>query len=394
MKTIRDLDLDNKTVIVRCDFNVPIKDGIVVDDTRVKAALPTINYLLSKNCKIILLSHLGRIKTEEDKTKYSLKPVHKCLSNLLNRKILFSSATSGTLLSDMVASLKNQDILLVENTRYEDLEGNKESGNDIKLASTWASMGDAFINDAFGTLHRAHASNVGLASLLPSGIGLLVEDELRHLELLDDPKRPYVVLLGGAKVVDKIGVIQQLVKKADHILIGGGMAFTFLKAKGLEVGKSLVDEGHLATCKKIMHDYPDKIILPEDVVVSTSMEDTSLAKTIAIDQFEKDEQGLDIGPKTVATFAPFLHEANTIVWNGPLGYFEKKPYDEGTKSVLNVLQTVSADVIIGGGDTVTAAKQFGFDNRNSYLSTGGGATLCYLEGKDLPGLTAIMKEGK
>lgn len=394
MKTIKDMDLNNKTVIIRCDFNVPIDNGMVTDDTRIKAALPTINYALERNCKIILLSHLGRIKTEDDKSKYSLKPIQDRLEILLKHEVLFSKATSGPALNSMVSQLKVGEILLVENTRYEDLPSPKESHNDQTLAKNWAALGDVFINDAFGTLHRNCASTVGIATYLPSAVGLLIENELEHLKIVDKPVHPYVVLLGGAKVVDKIGVIEELIKKADHILIGGGMAFTFLKAKGYEVGLSLVDDEHLSFCTQLLKEYPDKIVLPVDVIVNTSMKNATGAREITIDQFTEKEQGFDIGSETILQFSHILQDAKTVVWNGPVGCFEQPPYDQGTRKILEKLEDIPAKIILGGGDTVAAAKKFGYNNKNSHLSTGGGATLCYLEGKDLPGLVAIMKEEK
>ena len=306
MKTIRDFDLLNKKVIIRVDFNVPIKDGVILDDNRIVMALDTINYALDNGAKVILLSHLGRVKNLEDKNSKSLKIVVDRLSKLLNRKILFSTETRGNNLENMINSMKNGDVLLVENTRFEDLDGKKESGNDKELGEYWASLGDIFINDAFGTAHRAHASNVGIASNLESGIGFLMEKELNVLNsVLNNPKRPYAVILGGAKVNDKIGVINSLVKKADYILIAGGMCYTFLHALGYNIGSSLLDSDSIDYCKDLLAKYKDKIILPVDNIVSSGIDskDTTL---VNIDSIPSDKMGLDIGVKTIELFESVL----------------------------------------------------------------------------------------
>ena len=269
MKTIKDINIENKKVLIRCDFNVPIKEGKIVDDTRIVSSLQTINYCLEQNAKVILFSHLGRVKEEADLEKNNLAPVAIRLSELLNREVKFIAKTRGEELETAVKNMNNQDIILVQNTRYEDLDGKKESKNDEELGKYWASLGDVFINDAFGTIHRAHASNVGIATNLPSAFGFLIEKELSALSALDNPEHPFIVILGGAKVADKIGVIDNLVKKADKIMIGGGMAFTFLKAKGYETGKSLIDEENLEFCTNVLKDYGDKIVLPIDVAVTT-----------------------------------------------------------------------------------------------------------------------------
>ena len=269
MKTIKDVNLENKKVLIRCDFNVPKKKKKIVDDTRITAALPTIQYALDNNAKVILFSHLGRVKEEADLTKNNLAPVAKRLEELLNKAVTFVDETRGKKLETAIANMNNKDIILVQNTRYEDLDGKKESKNDPELGAYWASLGDIFVNDAFGTIHRAHASNVGIASNIESCIGFLIEKELAALKELDNPAHPFVVVLGGAKVADKIGVIENLVKKADKILIGGGMAFTFLKAEGYEIGNSLLDEENIEFCKKIVEEYPEKIVLPVDAAVTT-----------------------------------------------------------------------------------------------------------------------------
>lgn len=386
MKTIKDFALEGKKVIIRCDFNVPIKNKEIVDDTRIKESLKTINYALEHNAKVILLSHLGRVKEESDLEKNTLYPVCVRLSELLNCPIIFSKETRGKELKEKVNNLKEQEVLLIENTRYEDLDGKKESGNDEDLALEWASLGDIFINDAFGTAHRSHASNVGIMKHLPSGIGFLIEKELNALSVLDNPERPYVVILGGAKVKDKIGVIENLVEKADSILIGGGMAFTFIKACGYSIGKSLLDEENIDFCKKIMNEYKDKIVLPVDVIVNNDLSSTTTSNIVLTLDINNDDMGLDIGPKTIELFKEKLKDAKTIVWNGPLGAYEIEAYRKGTEKVLEYITSIDAKTILGGGDIVAAANSLGYKDKVTHSSTGGGATLEYLEGKILPGL--------
>ena len=382
MKTIRDFDLNNKKVIIRVDFNVPIKDGIITDDTRIKESLKTINYAIENNAKVILMSHLGRIKEESDKLKNTLKPVSIRLSELLNKQVIFVPTTRGSELENAINNLNNGDVLLMENTRFEDLPDKKESKNNEELGKYWASLGDIYINDAFGTAHRAHASNVGIASNLESGIGFLIEKELDNLlPAINNPSRPFTVILGGAKVSDKIGVIENLVKKADYILIGGGMAFTFLKAKGMEIGKSLLDEESIDFCKKILSENESKIILPIDVVTEL--------KECFITDITKDETGLDIGSKTVKLFKQYLDNSKTIIWNGPVGMFEEDRYSNGTKGICEILKNINATKIAGGGDTASAVKNFGYEEVFTHISTGGGASLELLEGKVLPGIDII-----
>ncbi len=387
MKTIKDLDITGKKVIIRCDFNVPIKDGEIVDDTRIKESLPTIKYCLDKDSKIILLSHLGRVKEEADLKKNDLSPVAKRLAELLKQDIIFSEETRGSDLEDTINSMECGEILLIQNTRYEDLDGKKESSNDMELGKYWASLGDVFINDAFGTIHRAHASNVGIASNLTSCIGFLVEKELNALKELDNPPHPYIVILGGAKVSDKIGVIENLVKKCDKILIGGGMAFTFLKAKGCEIGKSLLDEENIDFCKKVLKDYSDKIILPIDFAVTN--EYTNDEKYRVKEELSSDEMGLDLGDKSIKLFESNLKDASIVMWNGPLGVYEFDKYKKSTNEILKYLTDKNIKTILGGGDIVAASANAGFKNKVYHASTGGGATLEYLEGKKLPGLEII-----
>ena len=389
MKTIKDMDLENKKVLIRCDFNVPMKEGKIVDDTRITAALPTIQYALDNNAKVILFSHLGRVKEEADLEKNNLEPVAKRLEELLNQKVTFINKTRGEELENAINNMKDKDVILVQNTRYEDLDGKKESKNDPELGKYWASLGDVFVNDAFGTIHRAHASNVGIASNLDSCIGFLIEKELNALKELDNPQHPFVVVLGGAKVADKIGVIENLVKKADKILIGGGMAFTFLKAEGYEIGNSLLDEENIEFCKNIIKDYDGKIVLPVDVAVTTEYSEKEEYKTKDITDIEYNEMGLDIGPKTVEVFENYLKDSKVAVWNGPLGVYEFEKYKKGTNDLLQYVVDNNIKIILGGGDIVAAASTSGYKDKVYHASTGGGATLEYLEGKTLPGLEAI-----
>lgn len=389
MKTIKDINLENKKVLIRCDFNVPMKEGKIVDDTRITAALPTIQYALDNNAKVILFSHLGRVKEEADLAKNNLAPVAKRLEELLNQSVTFIEETRGEKLENAINNMKEKDVILVQNTRYEDLDGKKESKNDPELGKYWASLGDVFVNDAFGTIHRAHASNVGIASHLDSCIGFLIEKELTALEELDNPEHPFIVVLGGAKVADKIGVIENLVKKADKILIGGGMAFTFLKAEGYEIGNSLLDEENIDFCKSIVKEYPNKIVLPVDVAVTTEYSEKEEYKVKDISDLEYNEMGLDIGPNTESLFENYLKDAKIAVWNGPLGVYEFEKYKQGTNHVLQFIVDNNIKVILGGGDIVAAASTSGYKDKVYHASTGGGATLEYLEGKTLPGLEAI-----
>lgn len=389
MKTVKDLNIENKKVIIRCDFNVPIKDGIIVDDTRIKGALETINYCLAKNCKVILMSHLGRIKEESDLEKNDLSPVAKRLSELLNQDVIFSKKTRGKELETIVENMKVKDVLLIQNTRYEDLDGKKESKNDSELGAYWASLGDFFINDAFGTIHRAHASNVGIATNIPSAIGFLIEKELAALSILDNPEHPFVVVLGGAKVSDKIGVIENLVTKADKILIGGGMAFTFLKAQGIEIGKSLLDEENISFCKNILDKYNDKILLPIDVAVTNEYTNDENYRLRNINDISEDEMGLDIGQKTLELFKKNITSAAIVIWNGPLGVYEFSKYKENTDELLKYIVDNNIKTILGGGDIVAAATTAGYKDKIYHVSTGGGATLKYLEGKKLAGIESI-----
>ena len=391
MKTIKDLDIKNKKVIIRCDFNVPLKDGKITDDNRIVGALPTIKYAIDQNAKVILMSHLGRVKEEKDLKENSLEPVAKRLEELLDKKVIFVNATRGEELETAINNMNDGDVLLMQNTRYEDLDGKKESGNDPELGAYWASLGDVYINDAFGTVHRAHASNVGIATNKKglSGAGFLVEEEMNALSVLENPERPFVVILGGAKVSDKIGVIQNLVQKADKILIGGGMAFTFLKAQDKNIGKSLLDEENIDFCKDILSKYSDKIVLPTDFAITNEYTDKEEYRQKPIDEFQDNEMGLDIGKESIKLFEENLKDAKTVIWNGPLGVYEFDAYRKGTFEILKYLVDNNIKTILGGGDVVAAATACNMKDKVYHASTGGGSTLEYLEGKVLPGIDSI-----
>lgn len=388
-KTIKDYELSGKKVIIRCDFNAPIEKGVIKDESRILKSLKTIKYALRKGAKVILMSHLGRIKSEEDKEKYTLKPVALNLEKHLKRKVTFINETRGKNLEEAVKNMKNKDIILIENTRFEDLEGKKESNNDKNLGKYWASLGDIFINDAFGTIHREHASNVGIATNLPNGIGFLVEEEIKKLnKLINKPKKPYIIVLGGAKVSDKIGVIENLIKKADYILISGGMSFTFLKAAGFNIGDSILEKEKIPFCNKMLEKYPDKIILPIDVITAKELKANVKTHERFINEIE-DEMGLDIGPKTVKLFKQYLNDAKTIFLNGPAGCFEIKEFSKGTKEILKIIAESKAYTVVGGGDSIRAVKEFKVEDKISHISTGGGASLAYLEEIKLKALSVI-----
>ncbi len=390
MKLITEADVKGKKVIVRVDFNVPIKDGNITDDNRIVESLKTIEYAIDNGAKVILMSHLGRVKTIEDKESNTLEPVAFRLSELLNKEVVFVDETRGSLLEEEINKLEDGQVLLMENTRFEDLDGKKESSNDPELGKYWASLADIYINDAFGTSHREHASNVGIATHLPNGIGFLIEKELDNLELaVNNPERPFTVILGGSKVSDKIGVIKNLVNKADYILIGGGMMFTFLKALGYEIGKSILDEESLDFCKEILDEHPNKIILPVDCVCATELSDDVDSRVCKITNILDNELGLDISHGTIDLFKTYLNESKVIVWNGPVGAFEYNNFSFGTKSILELLSTLDSKVIIGGGDTAAAAIEFGYKDSFTHISTGGGASLELLEGKKLPAIEII-----
>lgn len=391
-KTIKDYELMGKKVIIRCDLNVPIKDGIITDDTRIKASLKTISYALNNGAKIILMSHLGKINKVADLEKNNLYPVSIRLSELLGKKVLFSNETRGRDLENMVNCLHNGEVLLIQNTRYEDLNGKKESGCDLELAKYWASLGDIFINDAYGTCHRKHASNVGIGSYLPNGLGFLVEDEISKIDnIINDDTHPFMVIMGGAKVSDKIKVIENLIYKCDKLLIGGGMAYTFLLAKGYNIGSSLVDNESIDFCKNILKSYANKILLPIDNLVATSI-DSDKYKIKDIDDMNDNEIGLDIGPKTIDLFTFNLKDAKRLIINGPMGLFENTNYVNGTKAIYDYIIANNIKTLVGGGDSASSVNNLSQPDKFYHISTGGGATLEYLEGTELPGISVINEK--
>ena len=390
-KVVTDLDVAGKKVLVRADFNVPMKDGAITNDNRIVQALPTINYLIENNAKVILFSHLGKVKTEEDKAKLSLKPVADRLAELLGKEVTFVPETRGEALETAIAALKDGDVLVFENTRFEDVDGKKESKNDAELGKYWSSLGDLFVNDAFGTAHRAHASNVGIASNLESAAGFLMEKEIKFIGgAVDEPIRPFVAILGGAKVSDKIGVIKHLLNKADKVLIGGGMAYTFMKAQGLEIGKSLLEADKVELAKELLESAGDKLVLPIDAKMVHEFGNDGEITIAENDAFPADQMALDIGPASVELFTKELEGAKTVVWNGPMGVFELSNFAQGTIGVCEAIAKLNdAVTIIGGGDSAAAAMQLGFADDFTHISTGGGASLEYLEGKELPGVASI-----
>lgn len=384
MKKVKDFNVENKTVILRCDLNVPIKNGKIIDDTKIKSSLKTLNYLLENNAKVIIMSHLGRVKTIEDKEKNDMRIVYKRLKELTKYTINFIDTTTPSKISRVMKKINYGEAILIQNTRYEDIRGKKESGCNERLGKNWSKLGDIFINDAFATIHRKHASNYGIAKNIKSGIGFLIEEELNNLNKLDNPKRPYTVIMGGSKISDKLGIVKSLIRQTDYLLIGGAMAFTFLKAQGYNIGKSMYEEDEINHCKYLLSHYKDRIILPTDFYGSN--EEKEKEKQLQkVGNIEDDFIGKDIGKESVKKFKNILKESNTVFWNGPLGMYENELYQEGTKEVLKQLKKVET-AIIGGGDIVGCASILGLTNDLSHVSTGGGATLKYLESHFQPGL--------
>ena len=390
-KTVKDVELNGKKVLVRVDFNVPMKDGKITNDNRIVAALPTIKYILENGGRAILFSHLGKIKSEEDKASKSLRPAAERLAELLGKDVKFIPETRGAELEAAIAELKDGEVLMFENTRFEDLDGKKESKNDPELGKYWASLGDIFVNDAFGTAHRAHASNVGISANLEAVAGFLLEKEIEFIGgAVDAPQRPMVAILGGAKVSDKIGVIENLLDKADKVLVGGGMMFTFLKAQGKNIGKSLCEEDKLELAKALLEKGGDKLVLPIDTVAAKEFSNDTEFRVVSVDALADDEMGLDVGPATVELFSNVLKDAKTVVWNGPMGVFEMSNFAKGTIGVCEAIANLEGAItIIGGGDSAAAAMQLGYADKFSHISTGGGASLEYLEGKELPGVASL-----
>ncbi|NLK62838.1 MAG: phosphoglycerate kinase [Fusobacteria bacterium] len=399
-KTVTDIEVRGKKVLMRVDFNVPIKEGIITDDTRIKAALPTIKHVIDNGGKAILLSHLGRVKVDADKVKGTLAPIAKRLEELIGKNVKFVANTRGEEVEKAASSLKDGEIMMIENTRFEDVLNNevvkKESKNQKELGEYWASLGDVFVNDAFGTAHRAHASNVGIASNLETVAGFLMEKEIKFIGgVVDAPEKPLVAILGGAKVSDKIGVIESLLDKADKIMIGGAMMFTFFKAQGKNTGTSLVEEDKVELAKELMGKAKSKgveLLLPVDTVVAKEFKNDTEFKTVSVDNIEEGWMGLDVGAKTVEVFSKALDGAKTVVWNGPMGVFEMENYAKGTIGVCEAIAGLDAITIIGGGDSAAAAEQLGYADKFTHISTGGGASLEYLEGKELPGIAAIANK--
>ena len=395
--TVKDVELKGKKVLVRVDFNVPVKDGVITNDNRITAALPTIKYILEQGGRAILFSHLGRVKEEADKEGKSLAPVAADLAAKLGQEVTFlPGVTRGAELEAAINALEDGQVLLVENTRYEDVDGKKESKNDPELGKYWASLGDGiFVNDAFGTAHRAHASNVGISANVEKAVaGFLLENEIAYIqEAVEAPERPFVAILGGSKVSDKIGVIENLLEKADKVLIGGGMTYTFYKAQGIEIGNSLVEEDKLDVAKALLEKANGKLILPVDSKEANAFADYTEVKDTEGEAVDPGFLGLDIGPKSIAKFDQELTGAKTVVWNGPMGVFENPDFQAGTIGVMDaIVKQPGVKSIIGGGDSAAAAINLGRADKFSWISTGGGASMELLEGKVLPGLAALTEK--
>ena len=395
--TVKDVELKGKKVLVRVDFNVPVKDGVITNDNRITAALPTIKYILEQGGRAILFSHLGRVKEEADKAGKSLAPVAADLAAKLGQDVTFlPGVTRGAELEAAINALEDGQVLLVENTRYEDVDGKKESKNDPELGKYWASLGDGiFVNDAFGTAHRAHASNVGISANVEKAVaGFLLENEIAYIqEAVEAPERPFVAILGGSKVSDKIGVIENLLEKADKVLIGGGMTYTFYKAQGIEIGNSLVEEDKLDVAKALLEKANGKLILPVDSKEANAFADYTEVKDTEGEAVDPGFLGLDIGPKSIAKFDEALTGAKTVVWNGPMGVFENPDFQAGTIGVMDaIVKQPGVKSIIGGGDSAAAAINLGRADKFSWISTGGGASMELLEGKVLPGLAALTEK--
>lgn len=386
-KTIRDIEVAGKRVLVRVDFNVPLAEGRVTDDTRIRAALPTINYLLERGAKVILMSHLGRPKGKVV-DELRLNPVADRLAELLGKPVRKLDDCIGPEVEAQVAQMQPGEVILLENVRFHP----EDEANDPGFAQRLASLGDIFVNDAFGAAHRAHASTVGVAKHLPSVAGFLMEKELTFLgQALTAPAHPFVAILGGAKISDKIGVIENLLTKVDALLIGGGMANTFLKAQGYEIGQSLVEDESLDVAREMLERAGEKLALPVDVVIADRFDAAAKSNVVPVDQVPKDWRILDIGPKTVELFRRKLAGAKTVVWNGPMGVFEFPRFAAGTEAIARILAESGATTIIGGGDSVAAVEQAGLADRMTHISTGGGASLEFLEGKELPGVAALLE---
>ncbi len=383
-KTVRDIELQGKRVLMRADFNVPLKEGVITDDNRIRAALPTIEYILEQGASLVLMSHLGRPKGKSH--EFSLAPVAARLGELLGKEVQMAPDTIGPEVEALAEALQPGDVLVLENTRFYD----EEKKNDPDFAAQLAKLGDVFVNDAFGTAHRAHASTEGVTHHLPAVAGFLIGKEIDFLgRATGDPEPPYIVILGGAKVSDKIGVIQNMLGKADKILIGGGMANTFFKAQGLEMGNSLVEDEVLETAKALLEEAGETLVLPVDAVVADAFDNDAASQVVAVDAVKPGWRILDIGPETVAQYKALLATAKTVVWNGPMGVFEMPNFAQGTFAIAKALAEIDAITIIGGGDSASAVAEAGVADEVSHVSTGGGASLEFLEGKTLPGVAAL-----
>ncbi len=384
-KTVKDIDVKGKRVLVRVDFNVPIKDGEITDDTRIRAVLPTIKYLLNEGASLILCSHLGRPKNGPEPA-FSLKPIAEYLGTLISENVYFAADCIGPIAEDAVKKLGPKEILVLENTRFH----NGEKKNDPEMAKELASYADVFVNDAFGTAHRAHASNVGVSDYLPAVAGFLLEKEIEYLDqTIEKPKKPFIAILGGAKVSDKINVIKNLLEKADTILIGGGMANTFFKAQGYPVADSLVEDDALETARELVKSGGEKLRLPVDVIIADDFDDGAKSRVMSVGPVPEGWRILDIGPETIKKYNKVISQAGTVVWNGPMGVFEMPNFAKGTFEIANAVANSGAISIIGGGDSASAIKKSGLADKISHISTGGGASLEMLEGVQLPGLVAL-----
>ncbi|MEJ7814024.1 MAG: phosphoglycerate kinase [Rubrobacter sp.] len=387
-RSVRDLDLGDKRVLVRVDFNVPVNNGEVTDDTRIRRALPTIRHLLSEGARPVLISHLGRPKGEPDQ-KYVMDPVAARLQELLGEPVEKLDAAVGPEVEEALEDWDGRGVVLLENSRF--YPG--ETSNDPGFADQLAAMADLYVDDAFGAAHRAHATTVGVAERLPAAAGLLMEEEIDYLDkVLEDPERPFVAILGGAKVSDKLGVIESLLETADSLLIGGAMGFTFFEALGYEIGDSLVEDDYQEEAKRLMEEAGDRLVLPVDVVVAEAMEEGAEFETVAVDGIPPGKMGLDIGPETVDLFEGHISGASTIFWNGPMGVFEIDDFAKGTEGVARAVAESGATSVVGGGDSVAAVNKLGLEGRMSHISTGGGASLEYVEGKELPGIAVLPEE--
>jgi phosphoglycerate kinase len=386
MAQITDLDVVSKRVLVRCDFNVPLENGEITDDRRITEALPTIEYLLKNGAAVILCSHMGRPKGVTP--EFSLKPVAERLSELLKQDVTLLPDCVGEEVEANCKALKTGQVVLLENVRFHP----EEEKNDPAFARQLANLADVYVNDAFGTAHRAHASTAGVADYLPSAAGFLIGKEIEFLgKAINNPDRPFVAIMGGSKVKDKIALIDNLLPKVDTLIIGGGMAYTFLKAQGLEIGKSLLDEASIEYAGQLLRDNPGKLLIPTDFIIAPEFSPTSPATTVQADGIPADQMGLDIGPDSRVTFTQIIKAAGTVLWNGPVGVFEMDLFAEGTKAVAQAMANCQGLTIVGGGDSAAAVEKFGFADDMSHVSTGGGASLEFLEGKELPGIAALGK---